>query len=316
MLSRFLAVLFILISNLAVAVERGPALPDYPAKQVAPHTYVIHGPLGTPNVENQGFMNNPSFVLTPAGVVVIDPGASLQSGEMVLRQISLVTSKPVIAVLNTHMHGDHWLGNHALQLAYPDVAIYGHPEMRARVEGGVGEDWRSLMLRATQGATAGTKIVAPNRSTNDSDVLELGGMAFHIIHTGLAHTPGDLMIEIPAEDVILLGDNVLYKRLGQMDDGTFQGNLKALTRALQSSMAVFIPGHGPTGGREVVVAYQDYLSTLYQSVTRLFGEDMSDFEMKPHVVRDLRAFHDWVGFDGFVGRHINLAYLEVEAADF
>jgi len=39
MLSQFLAALLILISNLAVAVERGPALPDYPAKQVAPHTY-------------------------------------------------------------------------------------------------------------------------------------------------------------------------------------------------------------------------------------------------------------------------------------
>lgn len=298
------------------AQERGPAVPDYPAQQVAAHTYVIHGPLGSPSVENQGFMNNPTFVLTPGGVVVIDPGASVQSGEMVLRQIRKVTPQPVIAVLNTHMHGDHWLGNQALQQAYPTVAIYGHPDMRARVAAGVGEQWRQLMLRVTHQATVGTELVFPNRSTNDAEVLELGGIEFHIIHTGLAHTPNDLMVEIPSEDVLLLGDNVLYKRLGQMDDGNFQGNLRAITRALQSHSQLFIPGHGPTGGREIAVAYQGYLSTLYQSVTRLFKADMSDFEMRPHVVLELSAFHDWVGFDEVVGRHINLAYLEVEAAEF
>jgi len=33
--------------------ERGPVIPDYPTDRVAKNTYVIHGPLTTPNPENQ-----------------------------------------------------------------------------------------------------------------------------------------------------------------------------------------------------------------------------------------------------------------------
>jgi hypothetical protein len=64
---------------------------DYPAEQVAPGLYVIHGPVDYPNPENQGFMNNPAFLVTETGVIVVDPGSSVQTGEMVLRQTRAVT---------------------------------------------------------------------------------------------------------------------------------------------------------------------------------------------------------------------------------
>ena len=76
---------------------------DYPVDQIAPNTYVIHGPLGYPTVANQGFMNNPGFVVTSNGVVLIDPGSSVQAGRMVLQQIATVTGKPVTHVINTHV---------------------------------------------------------------------------------------------------------------------------------------------------------------------------------------------------------------------
>ena len=107
--------LFALVAPVLAA--RGPALPDYPADEVAPGVYVIHGPVGYPTPENQGFMNNPSFLVTDAGVIVVDPGSSVQTGEMVLRQVRKVTDKPLLAVFNTHVHGDHWLGNQALSAA-------------------------------------------------------------------------------------------------------------------------------------------------------------------------------------------------------
>jgi len=75
----------VLLPTLGYAGERGPAVPDYPADRIAKNVYVIHGPLTTPNPENQGFMNNPGIVITGAGVVIIDPGSSVQSGEMVLK---------------------------------------------------------------------------------------------------------------------------------------------------------------------------------------------------------------------------------------
>jgi len=76
----------------------GAAVKDYPFEKVADNTWVIHGPLEMPNVGNQGFMNNPGIVLTSKGTVIIDPGSSVQAGEMVLRMLKAVTDRPVVAV--------------------------------------------------------------------------------------------------------------------------------------------------------------------------------------------------------------------------
>jgi ribonuclease BN (tRNA processing enzyme) len=40
-----------------------------------------------------------------------------------------ITNKPIVAVFNTHVHGDHWLGNQAIVERYPAVKIYAHPNM-------------------------------------------------------------------------------------------------------------------------------------------------------------------------------------------
>ena len=296
--------------------QRGPGLPDYPAEQVAEGVYVIHGPLGVPSVENQGFINNPAFVIGADGVVVIDPGSSVQTGEMVLRQIGQVTGLPVVAVFNTHIHGDHWLANQAIRAAYPDVPIYGHEEMLRMVSRGDGRDFLATLMRMTDGAVEGTVEVPPGKLAGQGDELLFAGLTFRILYQPKAHSSSDIMIELPQRKVIFLGDNAMSKRLGQMDSGTFTGNIAALDLALSTAAAVFVPGHGHTGGREVAEIYRDYLTRLKAAIAKHFDEGLSDFEMKPLVMESMAPFSDWVDFERNIGRHINLAYLEVEAERF
>ncbi|MEW8461271.1 MAG: hypothetical protein AB2653_13275, partial [Candidatus Thiodiazotropha endolucinida] len=62
--------------------------------------------------------------------------------------------------------------------------------------------------------------------------------------------------------------------------------------------------------------YLTYLRTLKSEVAKHYEEGLSDFEMNPLIIEGLRDFHDWVDFQRNVGRHISLAYLEVEAELF
>lgn len=143
--------------------DRAPAIKNgYAARAVAPHTYVIEGPLALPNKDNQGFMHNAGFVVTDKGVVAIDPGGSVQIGEMVLAKIRGVTKAPVLAVFNTHVHGDHWLGNQAIRAAFPQAVIYAHENMRVKAQAGAGEHWVGMMMRMTEGAVKGTQPLAPD----------------------------------------------------------------------------------------------------------------------------------------------------------
>lgn len=305
----------LLFSSLSdAAVEH--AIVDVPAERVAPHTYVIHGPLEQPTPQNKAFINNPAFVLTEAGVVVVDPGSSVYVGEMVLRQIRQVTDQPVVAVLNTHVHGDHWLGNDAIHRAYPDAPIYAHPRMIAAAEEGAGENWIEVFNQLTGNAIQGTRVVAPTRRLVHGDLVTVGGFHFRVHHHGHAHTHTDLMIEVQEERLMFTGDNANNSRIVRMDDGSFKGNVATLDQALAVGVEIYVPGHGRTGGAELVQSYRAYLQALYAKVGELFEEGVSDFEMKDSVHAVLTPFHDWAGYDTELGRHISLAYLEVEKAAF
>jgi len=300
-----------------LAAELGPPLPDYPVDQVAPHTYVIHGPREIPTAANQGFMNNPAWVVTPEGVVVIDPGSSLQTGEMVLRAIRKQSDAPIIAVINTHVHGDHWLGNQPFRNLDAQLPIYAHPRMIELVEQGTGHSWRDSMLRMTEGASAGTEVVGPTIAVNDGDVLELGGWSFRIHHIGGAHTDNDIMIAAPEESLLFTGDNVSNGRVIRMDDGTFLGNVATLRKiAAELEVDHVVPGHGQSGDEGIIGVYADLLERIYNKVAELREAGLPDYEMKEQVIAALPEYQGWNDFDSGLGKLISLAYLEAESREF
>lgn len=298
------------------AAPKGPPVKDYPFEQVAKNTWVIHGPLGMPDVENQGFMNNPGMVLTSKGVVIIEPGSSVQSGEMVLRMVKKVTDLPVIAVFNTHIHGDHWLGNQAIREAYPDAPIYGHTEMLAMVEAGAGDTWVELMDKLTDGATRGTQVVGPDHAVKHGDVINLGDKTFRIHHYGHAHTRTDIMIEIQEEELVFLGDNVTANRIPRMVDGNFTGSITTTSKILETGAKVWVPGHGPTGDATVVENYRSYLQGVYSSAEKAFNDDLDSSDVKAVALEATAAYSDWVGYEDEIGKQASQAWLEVEAAEF
>ena len=302
--------------QVASADRAAPLRASYQAEQVAEAVYVIHGPLGLPSPENQGFMNNPAFVVTAEGVVIVDPGSSLQVGEMVLAAVRRVTDKPIVAVFDTHVHGDHWLANQAIAEAWPKVKIYAHPKMIARVESGAGARWLKVMMDLTRGATTGTEVVNANAPVNDQTDIRIGELTFRVLHEGQAHTDNDIMILLPEKGVLFLGDNAGHGRLLRMNDGNFQGNIKTLNRAVATGAKVFVPGHGKSGGPEAATEYRDYLQTVLDGVKQYFEEDLSDFEIKPKLLPALKRWQSWVDFDSLMGSHVSLAYLEIEEEAF
>jgi len=308
--------LFTLVVFLGACDRKAPAIQaDLPLTKLTERVYVIHGPNEFPNRLNQGFMNNPGFVLARNGVVVIDPGSSIQVGDMLLKKIASVTKNPVIAVFNTHIHGDHWLGNDAIHRAYPKAVIYAHPKMMERTRS-EGENWIRLMNQLTDGGIKGTNNVSPNLGVENGETLTLAGLHFRIYHTGVAHTDGDIMVEVVEDKVMFMGDNAVVERTARMDDGHFLGNIEACEVALRTDAKHFVPGHGKSNGREVVTAYRDWLNALYGSVKKYYAQGLSDFDMKEKVVADLKPYQKWATFETEVGKLISLAWLQVEQTSF
>ena len=291
-------------------------LNDYKPEKISEHVYVIHGPLEMPNPENKGFMNNPAFIISENSVAVIDPGASVQVGRAVLAHIKKITDKPITQVFNTHVHGDHWLGNQAFFEANPDVKIYAHPKMIEADKAGDAEQWVSLMSKLTNKATDGTKAIIPTEALKDGQEIKAGDVTIKVYLSEHAHTKTDAMFEIKEDKVLFTGDNVTNKRIPRMSDASFRGNIAVIEQISQGDFEKIVPGHGLTGNKEILNIYKNYLSTLYETVKTLRDEGLEDFEMKDKIVEKLADYKDWAGFDDEIGKHISLAVLEAEQAEF
>jgi len=320
-LNYFFSLFFSIVSLAFVAIhpafakeakEASGIMDAYKAEQVSKHGWVVFGPLDRPNVKNQGFMNNPGFIITDKSVIVIDPGSTVHVGNALLEKIRKQTDKPVTHIFNTHIHGDHWLGNQAFYEAYPDVKIYAHPEMIKEAKAGEAESWISLMDTLTEGASKGTKVVLPTLALEDGQQVKVDNITVKAHLTEIAHTKTDAMFEIVEDKLFFTGDNGFNTRMPRLEDGSFRGNMGAMDLAMKLPIETIIPGHGAKGGKEILSNFKEFLEILYGTTKTLYEDDMEAFEMKPVVVEKMDKYKSWVGFDDGIGKLISIALLEAE----
>ncbi len=287
---------------------------DVPVTKVTESSYYILAKDPEPTPENHAFFNNPGFVVTSEGVVVIDTGSSVQIGEMILRQIKTVTDKPVVMVINTHYHGDHFLGNHAFVEAYPDVPIYAHPAAIENIKSDKGAFWLGFMQRNSNNGITGTVITPPNKTFKGGEKFKIGDKTFKIHQYGTVHTESDLIIEVVEDRVVFMGDTAM-RRVANMADGSFVGTIEAMKKAQALNANHYIVGHGVHDDVQVCKDMQVFCETIYNNVAMYYDEGLSDFEMKPKILAEpfmQEVASQWPGYDQTIGVFISLAVAEVE----
>lgn len=309
-----------LLAQQAQDFIEGPPVGDIPAKQLSAHVWMIFSPDGFPTPENRGMMSNVIFVVTSAGVVVIDSGASLQIGQMAIRMIRKVTDKPVVAVFNSHYHGDHWLGNHAFVKAYgKQLPIYALQSTIDKLKGAEGNLWRSLMERWTNQSTLGTEVVLPNQAVKHGQVIQIGDVTFRMHHYGTAHTPSDLCVEVVQDKLTAVGDIAMANRIANMDEGSYPGTFKYY-QALMAAAGdqLWVPGHGQ-GSKDLLKTYGEFMAGIWEPCLQAVKDAKSELEARSMVLQDPRVrsrAKTMQGFEGSIGKYISLAYLEAEKDAF
>ena len=288
--------------------------------EVADNVYVLHGLSGLPNRQNRGMIANLGFVVGDEGVIVIDSGSSGFHAAMLLDKIAAVTTLDVIAVFNTHIHGDHWLGNQVIAERFPEAKFYAHDRFIKLAKWGVGDDWVGILSRLTGADPSVLTPYIPTQPVADADSLRFGNVSVEVMHHAKAHTTTDIVLVIEQENsdsVVFLGDTGFFQRLGRMDDGSFKGNIEILEQAISLNADVYVPGHGPTTlGPHSAQAYLEYLELLYERTFSFYEAGIADFEIREKILPEFGQWQSWNGFAEIFGRHLSLVYLEIEEASF
>jgi glyoxylase-like metal-dependent hydrolase (beta-lactamase superfamily II) len=249
------------------AQEVSAGAPAMEAKQVAPNIYYVEGLSELGSSANQNFISNAGFVVTPAGVVVIDALGSPELARRLIAQIRKVTDKPINTVIVTHYHADHVYGLQVFNDA--GVRIVAHTASGEYLN----SETARLRLEASRQdlfpwVDENTKLVPPNAPINGAQKLVVGGVDFEIIPVGPSHTPDDLVVWLPQSRVLFAGDLVFRNRIpfvGQADSRQWIESLNAL---LKFPAKVLVPGHGPasTNPKQDMTLTRDYLVYLRQTM--------------------------------------------------
>ncbi len=307
----WLALAFALVPVHAPAAS-GPA--DCPFEPVSAHVWVLHGSIAeTCPLAPDHPATNVGAVVGDTGVALIDPGGSEAITRFVLNRLEVITDKPVVAVINTHIHGPYWLGNGAVRARFVDVPIYAHARMIERIQAGEGRFWAETLGRDPTPA-----IAVPDHALQGGETLTIGniGLVFH--HPGHAHTDHDLLIEIEGDRVLFAGGLVVEPELpsqGVPADADFRGQIAAIRAVLDMPVDHYVPGRGKTGGKALPGRAARFLQALYTGVERYYDAGLQDYQMTPKLRGDLAMFRHWYDFRA-LGRVVSLIYLQVENERF
>jgi glyoxylase-like metal-dependent hydrolase (beta-lactamase superfamily II) len=216
---------------------------DVRFERVADGVYAHIGELGGRTYENEGLNANLGLVITPGGAVLIDSGATARSAAQVHAAVRRVTDQPVRWVINTGGQDHRWLGNGYFKAQ--GAQIIAHANARADMTSR-GNDHLQALRTVLKERVDGTVPTLPDRFVEGTDIrLELGGTVFELRHRGGAHTPGDMMVWLPATRVMFTGDVVYVQRmLGVLPVSNTRLWLDTFAVIEQLAPVRLVPGHG------------------------------------------------------------------------
>lgn len=239
------------------------------AQRVSESVWFVEGASALGSVANRNFISNAAFVLTPAGVVVIDALGSPALAQELMAEIRKHTSQAVSHVIVTHYHADHIYGLQVFKaqgakiIAHKAALAYLNSETaRLRLE--------ASRLELAPWVDAQTALTDADQWLAGDTLLQVGGVDFQIKAMGPAHTPEDLVVYLPSERVLFAGDLVFRARIPFVGQADSRHWIAALDRLAMFDTKVIVPGHGgiSRSAREDMRLTRDYLAYLRLSMGR------------------------------------------------
>ncbi|QKT03747.1 MBL fold metallo-hydrolase [Ectothiorhodospiraceae bacterium 2226] len=307
----------LVLGAVALVVLATPAAPgDYAMQpvEVGPGVYAVPSAArDLPNPENKGWNANLAFVVTGDGVLVVDTGSSETIGRALREAVAGVTDQPVRWIVNTHAHGDHWLGNAAFET---DAAVIASTPVRARIEQEA-ERWITLFDTMTEGATGASRVRLPDTLVDEHRVFDMGGTRVELIPSGDSHSEGDLVVWLPEARALITGDVLYSDRAPSLWDGDARQWSAFLGELIALEPAVVIPGHGSVSDVQGLKRLQAFIDQMWEVVAEGVDQGLADFEVVPVASERLAAFRPhYAGYDEKMSRSVAAVYAQVEQSLF
>ena len=244
----------------------------------------------------EGSGGNIGVLINDDHVVVIDSQFE-PLYDKIRAAIGELTDKPVRYLVLTHWHYDHVSGNQRFH--QEGVAIISHENVKKRmIEGGVIEFFSREVPPQPRKAL-------PDLTFSDQVTIDMGREKLILHYAENAHTDGDAIVYLPANNVLHMGDvymSNMYPFFDLSSGGTINGLIAACDRALAlcNDNTVVIPGHGALSNSAELKRYTAMLKSVAHNVEsrKAEGAELSEILeaatefMQPHEAEFNKGFID------------------------
>jgi len=198
------------------------------------------------NMKIHQFTYNPfqenSFVLVDNenNCVIVDPGCYELEEEIHFLKFFEENSLNPIALLNTHAHLDHIMGNQFVKKNF-DIPLYLHKEDLFLLEG-------AQQSAHLYGLHKFKESPSPDIFLNEGEILTFGGIELEVLFTP-GHAPGHLVFYNKENEVVVNGDVLFQGSYGRVDlpGGDFNTLKNSITEKMFKlpNNTKVLTGHGP-----------------------------------------------------------------------
>ena len=244
--------------------------------------------------ENSGHNNNLSVVIGEKAALVVNAGANYLLAKAFHQEIQKITDKPVKYVMLENGQGHAALGSNYWKEQGAVVIAQHEVIEELDTTGGLILD---QMKAVNKDKALGTELVYPDKTFKQEMMIDLGGQEVVLKYLGPAHSPGDSVVWLPAEKLVISGDMAFYERMPPIFSKTNTlewieswDNFEAL------GAKIVIPGHGGVTDmstvREGTIGYLKYLRGKIEEVLDNDGglDEAYYVDQSPYIHLD--TFHE------------------------
>lgn len=222
---------------------------------------------------------NSGVIIGDESVMIIEAQATPRLANKVIECVRSVTDKPISHVVLTHYHAVRVLGASAFNA---DQIIMSDMTRAMVVERGQ-EDWDSEFQRFPrlfEGHESIPRLTWPTTTFDGSMSVYLGNRRVDLMHLGRAHTAGDIVINVPDQNVMFTGDIVEYHSACYCGDGHFADWGDTLDNIKSFEVDAIAPGRGDAlVGQDMVnlaiESTRDFVESTYRPVAKVAARNGS-----------------------------------------
>ena len=259
----------------------------YKVEEVKPNVFVwvsddVLDLDGDPEFDRAG---TAGFIVTSDGVVVVDTTNTPFHGRELLYEVRHHSELPVRYVIDTNSSGEQTLGNEVFTELEATV-ISSVKTQREILQ------YRQLLARRLaqddgdrklQGRMRGFHITAPSQTFSSEMTLRLGGQEIKLTNLLRNGSGDDTVVYLPATKVLFMGDLFQNSYYPRIESRNLHDWIDVLKKVEGWDVDVYVPGHGPPGGKKELAEFRQFLEWFEQEVETRFREGKSINEVKREV---------------------------------